>query len=123
MAFFRFPGRKAAKGAGQALQFADIRGQHLQKGIGKAEFENTAGNDGNAGTGKDIVTAGRSFLNIPCHRTVKSDRTIGGFGGVAEGLESKKILLELDGLMIQDKKVVCDSPIIALDKTSQTKLV
>ena len=60
---------------------------------------------------------------IPCHRTVKSDRTIGGFGGVAEGLESKKILLELDGLMIQDKKVVGDSPIIALDKTSQTKLV
>ena len=60
---------------------------------------------------------------IPCHRTVKSDRTIGGFGGVAEGLESKKILLELDGLMIQDKKVVGDSPIIALDKTSQTKLI
>lgn len=60
---------------------------------------------------------------IPCHRTVKSDRTIGGFGGVAEGLESKKILLELDGLMIQDKKVVGDSPIISLDKTTQTKLV
>ncbi len=60
---------------------------------------------------------------IPCHRTVKSDRTIGGFGGVAEGLESKKILLELDGLMIQNRKVVGDSPIITLDKTSQTKLV
>ena len=60
---------------------------------------------------------------IPCHRTVKSDRTIGGFGGVAEGLKSKKTLLELDGLMIQDKKVVGDSQIISLDKTSQTKLV
>lgn len=60
---------------------------------------------------------------IPCHRTVKSDRTIGGFGGMREGLESKKILLELDGLMIQGKKVVGDSPIIALDKTSQTKLI
>jgi methylated-DNA-[protein]-cysteine S-methyltransferase len=60
---------------------------------------------------------------IPCHRTVKSDRTIGGFGGVAEGLESKKILLEIDGLMIQNRKVVGDSPIIALDKTGQTKLV
>ena len=47
---------------------------------------------------------------IPCHRTVKSDRTIGGFGGVSE-------------VMIQGKKVVGDSPIIALDKTSQTKLV
>ena len=60
---------------------------------------------------------------IPCHRTVKSDRTIGGFGGFGEGLESKKTLLELDGLMIQGKKVIGESPIIAFDKTSQTKLV
>lgn len=60
---------------------------------------------------------------IPCHRTVKADRTIGGFSGFAEGLESKKILLELDGLMIQDKKIIGDSPIITLDKNSQTKLV
>ena len=60
---------------------------------------------------------------IPCHRTVKADRTIGGFSGFAGGLESKKILLELDGLIIQEKKVVGDSPIISLDKTSQTKLV
>ena len=60
---------------------------------------------------------------IPCHRTVKWDRTIGGFNGFAGGLESKKTLLELDGLMIQGKKVVGDSPIISLDKTTQTKLV
>ncbi len=60
---------------------------------------------------------------IPCHRTVKADRTIGGFSGFAGGLESKKILLELDGLMIQDKKIIGDSPIITLDKNSQTKLV
>ena len=60
---------------------------------------------------------------IPCHRTVKADRTIGGFSGFAGGLESKKILLELDGLIIQEKKVVGDSPIISLDKTSQTKLI
>ena len=60
---------------------------------------------------------------IPCHRTVKWDGTIGGFGGFAGGLESKKTLLELDGLMIEGKKVVGDSPIISLDKTSQTKLV
>ena len=60
---------------------------------------------------------------IPCHRTVKSDGTIGGFGGVAEGLESKKTLLELDGLMIQGRKIVGDSSIISFDKTSQTKLV
>ena len=60
---------------------------------------------------------------IPCHRTVKGDRTIGGFSGFAGGLESKKTLLELDGLMIQGKKIIGDSPIISLDKTSQTKLV
>ena len=60
---------------------------------------------------------------IPCHRTVKWDGTIGGFGGFAGGLESKKTLLELDGLMIEGKKVVGDSTIISLDKTSQTKLV
>lgn len=60
---------------------------------------------------------------IPCHRTVKADRTIGGFSGFAGGLESKKILLELDGLMIQDKKIIGDSPIITLDKNSQTRLV
>ncbi|SFL24691.1 methylated-DNA-[protein]-cysteine S-methyltransferase [Methanobrevibacter olleyae] len=60
---------------------------------------------------------------IPCHRTIKADKTIGGFNGFAGGLESKKTLLELDGLLIQGKKVVRDSPIISLDKTSQTKLV
>ena len=60
---------------------------------------------------------------IPCHRTVKGDRTIGGFSGFAGGLESKKTLLELDGLKNKRKKIVGDSPIISLDKTSQTKLV
>lgn len=60
---------------------------------------------------------------IPCHRTVKSNRTIGGYGGFSMGFESKKTLLELDGLMIQGKKVVSDSPIISMDKASQTKLV
>ena len=58
---------------------------------------------------------------IPCHRTVKADRTIGGFGGFAGGLESKKILLELDGLIIEGKKIVGNSPIVSLDKYSQTR--
>lgn len=59
---------------------------------------------------------------VPCHRTIKSDKTIGGFGGVVEGLESKKILLELEGIEIQGKKVISESPVISLDKTKQRKL-
>ena len=82
-----------------------------------------------SGSPKAYRSVGRALsknpypIIIPCHRTVKSDGTIGGFGGVAEGLESKKTLLELDGLMIQGRKIVGDSSIISFDKTSQTKLV
>lgn len=62
-------------------------------------------------------------IAIPCHRTIKSDNTIGGFSGFQGGLESKKILLELEGIEIEGKKVVGDSPIISLDKNKQTKLI
>lgn len=60
---------------------------------------------------------------IPCHRTVKSDRTIGGYAGYKEGIETKKTLLEIEGLIIQGKKVISDSPIIALDKNEQKRLI
>lgn len=59
---------------------------------------------------------------IPCHRTVKSDKTLGGFGGFAGGLISKQILLELEGIEIKQKKVVSESHIISLDKKKQTNL-
>lgn len=59
---------------------------------------------------------------IPCHRTVKSDRTIGGFGGVKSGLESKKILLELDGVMVEGRKVFSESPVVGLNKSNQRKI-
>lgn len=60
---------------------------------------------------------------IPCHRTVKSDRTLGGYAGLKEGIETKKTLLEIEGLIIQGKKVISDSPIIALNKNEQQRLI
>ena len=59
---------------------------------------------------------------IPCHRTVKSDMTLGGFAGFAGGLISKQILLELEGIEIKQKRVVSKSHIISLDKRKQTSL-
>ena len=59
---------------------------------------------------------------IPCHRTVKSDRTIGGFGGVKSGLESKKTLLELEGIMVEGRKVLSNSPVVGLNKSKQKKI-
>lgn len=59
---------------------------------------------------------------IPCHRTVKSDRTIGGFGGIKSGLESKKTLLELEGIMVEGRKVLSNSPVVGLNKSKQKKI-
>jgi methylated-DNA-[protein]-cysteine S-methyltransferase len=40
--------------------------------------------------------AGNPFpIIIPCHRVVRSDRTLGGFGG---GIKMKKALLQLEGV-------------------------
>jgi len=38
-------------------------------------------------------------IAIPCHRTVRSDRTLGGFGG---GLKMKRALLEMEGVGFDD---------------------
>jgi methylated-DNA-[protein]-cysteine S-methyltransferase len=54
---------------------------------------------------------------------VKSDRTLGGYAGLKEGIETKKTLLEIEGLIIQGKKVISDSPIIALNKNEQQRLI
>lgn len=58
-------------------------------------------------------------LVIPCHRAVRSDRTLGGFQG---GLEMKQALLELEGvefdskgrvksdfLLVDDSKTICST--------------
>lgn len=40
---------------------------------------------------------------IPCHRTVREDRTLGGFGG---GLKMKRALLEMEGVRFDRKNRV-----------------
>lgn len=40
-------------------------------------------------------------LIVPCHRAVRSDGSLGGFQG---GLEMKRILLEKEGIIFDDKK-------------------
>ncbi|AGN16719.1 methylated-DNA--[protein]-cysteine S-methyltransferase [Methanobrevibacter sp. AbM4] len=59
---------------------------------------------------------------IPCHRTIKKDRTIGGFNGYQGGIESKEILLSLENVEVQQKKVISESPVISLNKKAQKKL-
>ena len=47
------------------------------------------------------VMAGNPFpLMIPCHRVVRSDGTLGGFGG---GLPMKRALLEMEGICFDPK--------------------
>ncbi len=60
---------------------------------------------------------------IPCHRTVRKDWTIGGFNGNSYGDASKEILLGLEGIEIKQKKIICESNIISLNKNLQTKLL
>jgi alkylated DNA nucleotide flippase Atl1 len=42
-------------------------------------------------------------LVVPCHRAVRSDRTLGGFQG---GLEMKRALLEMEGVEFDSKNRV-----------------
>ena len=47
------------------------------------------------------VMAGNPFpLAIPCHRVIRSDGTLGGFGG---GLPMKRALLEMEGVAFDGK--------------------
>jgi methylated-DNA-[protein]-cysteine S-methyltransferase len=53
---------------------------------------------GSAGAARAVGTAlaRNPFpLIVPCHRTVRSDGTLGGFGG---GMKMKRALLELEGV-------------------------
>jgi methylated-DNA-[protein]-cysteine S-methyltransferase len=48
------------------------------------------------------VMAGNPFpLVIPCHRVVRSDGSLGGFGG---GLRMKRVLLEMEGVNFDAKE-------------------
>jgi O-6-methylguanine DNA methyltransferase len=45
---------------------------------------------------------------VPCHRVVKSDGTIGGFGGKTSGktIEKKIQLLRKEGVEVRNRKIV-----------------
>lgn len=60
---------------------------------------------------------------IPCHKTVKSDHSIGGFNGFQAGLQAKATLLKLDGIFVDERKVVSKSPIVSYDKNNQSKFL
>jgi methylated-DNA-[protein]-cysteine S-methyltransferase len=46
--------------------------------------------------------------DVPCHRVISSDGTIGGFFGETEGqgIQVKIAMLEAEGVMVEDCKVV-----------------
>jgi len=52
--------------------------------------------------------AGNPFpIFVPCHRAIRSDRTLGGYQG---GAAMKRALLEMEGLAVSNKgKVISDS--------------
>lgn len=41
---------------------------------------------------------------VPCHRVVKSDRTLGGFGGTFAKAPAKKTMLEEEGITFHQNK-------------------
>ncbi|MFW9769567.1 MAG: methylated-DNA--[protein]-cysteine S-methyltransferase [Candidatus Thorarchaeota archaeon] len=49
-------------------------------------------------------------LVYPCHRVIRSDRTLGGFGG---GLEMKRQLLEMEGVEFDSSGRVCPEYILS----------
>jgi len=56
------------------------------------------------------VMAGNPFpLVIPCHRVIRSDGSLGGFGG---GLPMKRALLEMEGVAFDKKGRVLSSHIL-----------
>ena len=59
------------------------------------------------------VMAGNPFpLVIPCHRVIRSDGSLGGFGG---GLPMKKALLEREGVAFDRKGRVLPDYILHVD--------
>jgi methylated-DNA-[protein]-cysteine S-methyltransferase len=59
-----------------------------------------AGSPGAARAAGTVMAQNPFPIAIPCHRTVRSDGTLGGFGG---GLKMKRALLEMEGVEFDEK--------------------
>ena len=92
----------------------DLRGTRFQKDVWRAVYEipygslsSYAGLARRIGKPKAYRAAGNAVasnpigLVIPCHRVIHSDGGIGGFGG---GLDLKRILLALEGILPDSSK-------------------
>ncbi|MCK9150600.1 methylated-DNA--[protein]-cysteine S-methyltransferase [Methanobacterium alcaliphilum] len=92
----------------------------FQKQVLKAEYKIPRGNVTSyqflakyLGKEKGARAVGNALANnpfpiiIPCHRAIRSDRTLGGFQG---GLKMKRILLENEGIKFDDNgKIIVQS--------------
>jgi methylated-DNA-[protein]-cysteine S-methyltransferase len=71
--------------------------------IGRPKAARAVGNALNKNPWLRPATAGKPYApQVPCHRVVKSDGSLGGFAG---GVKKKKLLLEKDGVKIKNNKV------------------
>lgn len=70
------------------------------KVISYAQLAEKAGFPGAARAAGNALAKNPFPLAIPCHRTVRSDGSLGGFGG---GLEMKRALLEMEGVGFDNK--------------------
>ena len=61
---------------------------------------------------------------VPCHRVIATDRTIGGFAGASEGPEiTRKLgLLEAEGVRFDDRAKVAPDNIVALEPSADDEL-
>ena len=69
-----------------------------RKSAGNASYANIAAAVGQPGAVRAVGTANGSnpvCVLVPCHRVIRSDGTLGGYGG---GIENKKKLLAAEGI-------------------------
>jgi O-6-methylguanine DNA methyltransferase len=65
-----------------------------------------------AGSSKAARAAGQAMATnpipivIPCHRVVGSDGHLTGYGGGTDGIEMKRMLLELEGVALRGAKAI-----------------
>jgi methylated-DNA-[protein]-cysteine S-methyltransferase len=92
-----------------AFQQKVLRAEH---GIPRGKVSTYRRIAGHLGDAKAARAVGTALANnpfpiiIPCHRAVRSDHTLGGYQG---GLEMKRALLEMEGIMFDSRgRVVTD---------------